>query len=108
MEKATVLISIIEKQNLAELKDFTKENPDFSFNFTTDKGKNLLHYAASKISSNTLAVIQILLEKGLDPLDVDEKFTSALDVAKASNNVPAMTLMKHYVNKKNQEDQGFI
>lgn len=94
MEKINELINIVEKQNLASLKDFVKENQDFSFKFTTDKGKNLLHYAAAKVSSNTLAIIQILLEKGLDPMDVDEKFVSALDVAKSSNNVPAMTLMK--------------
>jgi ankyrin repeat protein len=108
MEKENELIYIIEKQDLSSLKEFAKDNPKFPFNFTTDKGKNLLHYAAANLSSNTLAIIQILLEKGLNPMDVDEKFVSPLDVAKKSNNVPAMTLMKHYVNKKNQENQSYL
>ncbi len=108
MEKENLLINIIETQNLASLKKFAKENPEFAFDFTTEKGRNLLHYAASKLSSNTLAIIQIILEKGIDPLDVDEKFISALDVAKEHNNIPALTLMKHYINKKNQENKGYL
>lgn len=108
MENNNTLINIIEKQDLASLKEFAKANPEFAFDFTTEKGRTLLHYAANKLSSNTLAIIQILLEKGLDPMDVDEKFISPLDVAKSSNNIPALTLMKHYINKKNQENQSYL
>ncbi|NCQ51621.1 hypothetical protein GW796_06950 [archaeon] len=108
MEKENLLISIIEQQKINELKDFVKENKDFQFNFTTSAGKNLLHFAASKLSSNTLGIIQILLLKGLDPLALDEKFKSSLDIAKESSNIPAMTIMKHFVNLKNKESQTYI
>lgn len=108
MLKEEIIIELVNNQDLIGIKKFIKENKNFSFDFTSNDGKNLLHYAASKLTSNTLSVIQILLENGLDPLAVNEKFISALDVAKLANNIPAMTIMKHYVNKRNQESQNYF
>lgn len=105
MSKEEELIQIVDNQDLNLLKKFINENKDFNFDFTTKKGQNLLHYVSKKVSSNTLSIIQILIEKGVDPQAVDEKFMSALDIAKESNNIPAMTIMKHYVSKKSKEDQ---
>jgi len=106
--KKEIIIDIIKKQDLISLKSFIKENTDFPFNFTTDNGKNLLHYAANKVSHNTLSVIQILLEKGLDPLAVDENFESAIDVAEKNNNIPALTIMNSFVNKRMHEVKTYF
>lgn len=108
MNKKNELIEIVKKQDINKLKLFIKENINFNFTFTTEKGENLLHFSTNIISSNTLSIIQILLEKGLDPLSVNENFLNALDIAKENNNIPALTIMKHFINKKNKEDQFFL
>ncbi len=108
MNKKDILIDIIQKQDLVGLKDFVKSEKDFNYDFTTLNGQTLLHLVASKLTSQTLGTIQILLENGIDPLAVDEKFKTALDIAKDSNNIPAMTIMKHFVNKKIQEQQTYF
>ncbi len=107
MDKNQYLIDIIEKQNINELKSFVKENSDFQLNFTTDNGSNLLHFSANKLSENTLSIIQILLEKGLDPMAVNENFVTPLEIAQQHSNVPAMTIMKHYINKRMQEAKNY-
>jgi ankyrin repeat protein len=108
MNKKDILIDIIQKQDLVGLKDFVKNEKDFTYDFTTLSGQTLLHLVASKLTSQTLGTIQILLEKGIDPLAVDEKFKTALDIAKESNNIPAMTIMKHFINKKIQEQKTYF
>ncbi len=101
------LINIVQQQNLSELKSFLTINKNLDLSFTTESGDTLLHFAASKLTENTLSIIQILLENGLDPLAVNQNFQTSIEVALENNNIPAMTIMKHYVNKKMQEAKGY-
>lgn len=107
-EQQLYLIEIAKEQNLNALKDFINQNKGFNFDFTNKNGDTLLHFAVEKLTSRTLPFIQILLEVGIDPTAVNEKFNTPLDVAKTVNNIPALTLMKHFINKKNQEIQTYI
>ncbi len=101
------LIKIVKEQNLLELKKVLLSEKSIDLSFTTDGGDTLLHFASSKLTENTLSIIQILLENGLDPLAVNQKFQTSIEVAQESNNIPAMTIMKHYVNKKLQETKNY-
>ncbi len=101
------LINMVEVQDLTALKNFLLSNKNVDLSFTTDTGDTLLHFASSKLTENTLSIIQILLENGLDPLSVNQKFQTSIEVAQENNNIPAMTIMKHYVNKKLQETKNY-
>lgn len=101
------LINMIEAQDLTSLKNFLSSNKNVDLSFTTEKGDTLLHFASSKLTENTLSIIQILLENGLDPLSVNQNFQTSIEVAQENNNIPAMTIMKHYVNKKLQETKNY-
>lgn len=106
MEKSKI-INIVKEQNLIELKKFLLENENFDLCFTTESGDTLLHFATNKLTENTLSIIQILLESGVDPLSVNQNFQTSIEVAQENNNIPAMTIMKHYVNKKLQEEKNY-
>lgn len=82
-------------------------NKGIDLSFTTENGDTLLHFAASKLTENTLSIIQVLLECGIDPLSVNKNFQTSIEVAQENNNIPAMTIMKHYVNKKLQETKNY-
>ena len=93
--------NLVESENLEDLKLLYIKNNKSSLVFTNEKGQTLLHIASKNKNENTLPIIQFLLENNVDPLSVDESFNTALDIAKKNNNVPASTLMKHYINLKN-------
>jgi ankyrin repeat protein len=95
------------QQNISILKEIFLKLEDSDKRFTTNEGKNLLHFVSDKKTENTLPLIQFLLNAGIDPQALDENFESALDIAKKNNNIPALTLMKHFVNKRNQEIQNY-
>lgn len=105
MNKKESLINILEEQSLNGLKDFIENNNDFNFDFINEHGQNLLHLLAKINSENMLEMARILLEKGVDPRAVDEKFISAMDIAKGNNNHPLLSVFKFYVNQKNKEYQ---
>lgn len=107
MDNNVMLVDLAKNQKLNEIKLFLLENESFPINFTTDDGSNLLHFVATRLSENTLGIIQLLLEKGVDPLAVNEKFITPIEVAKENNNIPALTIMKHYINKKMQDSKNY-
>lgn len=97
-----------ENQNLDKLKELLVEDNTRNFNFTDDKGFNLLHFSSLKRSANTLPLIQWLLEKEIDPMALNENFESAMDLAKKQSNIPALTLMKYAVDLRNKEIQDYL
>lgn len=103
LDKKKELAKLVEEHNVNEIRRFIVENDGFDFCFTNNKGQTLLHLASRRISENTLPLIQILLGKGIDPLSVDESFVSAIDLADKEKNMPALSLMKHFINGVEQE-----
>lgn len=102
------LTDLVKMHDLENLNLILKDNKDIDLNFTDSKGRNLLHYAAMSISENGLPLIQLLLEKRIDPCALNENFESAMDVAKAINNIPGLSLMKYFILKQNQELQSYL
>ena len=102
------LIDLVKIHDLEGLKFLLESNEEIDLNFTDIKGKNLLHYAANNISEKGLPLIQLLLERKIDPCALNEKFESAMDVAKNINNNPGLSLMKYFVLKQNQELQSYL
>lgn len=98
----------VKNHNFYELSEVIKSEKEIDLFFTDSKGRTLLHYAVAKVSQYGLPVLQLLLEHNLDPNSLDEKFESALDVARNNNNVPGLTIMKHFINKHNQELQTYL
>lgn len=103
----STLIKLIQEQDIKEVKRLSSSDSNINFNFTDDYGNNLLHFAVAKITENTLSLIQFLLERGVDPLSVNERFETPMDLAKVSNNIPALTLMKHYINQKIKQERDY-
>jgi hypothetical protein len=100
------LKELINMENISELKIFMKNN-DSNLIFESDaSGNNFLHLTASKNGVNNLAMIQFLLEAGIDPFAINKNFESAADIAKNNNNIPTLTLIKHYMNLKQKENQS--
>lgn len=105
--QSEVLIAVKE-QNLLKIKEIFFNIEDFEKQFTTKTGKTLLHFASNIKSKETLAIVQFLLDAGLDPEALDENFESALDVAKRNNNVPALALLTFFINKRNLELENYL
>lgn len=102
------VLEATKKQDLLYLKQIFFKLEDSDKQFTTEEGKNLLHFVSDIKTEKTLPLIQFLLESGLDPQAVDENFESPIDLAKYNNNIPALTLMKHFVNKRNKEIESYL
>ena len=100
--------SAIINQDLIKLKEnfALEEKKDLSF--TDNDGNTLLHFASDRISEKTLPIVQFLLENGCDPQAVNARFETPLDRAKKSSNIPAMTVIKHYIYKQNQELLSYL
>jgi ankyrin repeat protein len=99
--------SAIINQDLEQINKFIVDFNKEGCAFTDAKGNTLLHFASDRLTEKTLPIVQALLECGCDPYAVNEKFETALDRAKQNNNIPAMTVMKHFINKQNQELKDF-
>lgn len=102
------LIEATLAQNLESVKELFKKSKKSSLQFTNNTGKTLLHLASLQKNEKTLPLIQYLLESGVDPLSVDENFETAFDIAKKNNNIPACSIIKHHINKQNQELQDSV
>lgn len=89
-------------EDLSTLKQLFLKAEDSDKQFTDDQGKTLLHFIGYSKKEYTLHVLQFLLDSDLDPQSLDENFESPMDLAKKSNNIPALSLMKLFVYKKNQ------
>lgn len=96
------------QHDLSKLKQLFSVLDDAEKHFTTEEGKNLLHFISNQKNEHTLPILQFLLDSGLDPQAVDENYESPMDVAKKNNNIPALTLMKLFVYKRNQELQNYL
>lgn len=103
-EQENIFQAIIN-QDLEKLKDFFENNEEKNCSFTDDEGNTLLHFASDRLTEKTLPIVQLLLQCGCDPQSVNMRFESPLDRAKKNNNIPAMTVMKHFINLKNKENQ---
>lgn len=103
-----IIIEYVKNHDVECLSALLKKNKELDLHFTDSKGRTLLHHAVGKVSQYGLPLLQILLEHGIDPNSVDEKFESAMDVARNINNVPGLTLLKHFSNKNNQELQSYL
>lgn len=103
-----IIIEYIKNHELEAFSNLLKSNKDIDLCFTDLKGRTLLHHVVGKISQNGLPLLQILLEHGVDPNSVDEKFQNAMDIAKSIDNVPALAMLKHFLNKNNQELQSYL
>lgn len=98
-EQEKIFRAIIN-QDLGQLENFINEKNDCSF--TDDEGNTLLHFASDRIGGKTLPIVQLLLENGCDAQSVNCRFETPIDRAKQNNNIPALTVMKHYINIKNK------
>lgn len=94
--------------NLSLIKQLCETSENQDFHFTDDNGRTLLHYAVAHTTANMLPTLQFLLEKDIDPQSVDKNFVSALELAKQKNNIPALTLMKYFVNLQKQENLSYL
>ena len=90
-----IIRSLIESQDIDEIKEIYKTNPNSLFE-TDNKGKNLLHIACEKQNQKTPSIINFLLDVGFDPLAVDAFFKNSLDIASENKNVWALSRLKLY------------
>lgn len=95
------LFDLINTKDFNYFKNYILETNQNLF-VNDDFGNNLLHCACKKISENTLPLIQYLLEAGLDPLAVNEKFITPLEVAQMNNNFPAIALINYFIIKNKE------
>lgn len=95
-------------EDLSTLKQLFLKADDSDKHFTDDEGKTLLHFVGYDKNEYTLHILQFLLDSDLDPQSVDENFESPMDLAKKSNNIPALSLMKLFVHKRNQSLQEIL
>lgn len=102
------LTDLVKTHDLENLNILLKNNKEIDLNFTDNRGRNLLHYAASTVSEKGLPLIQVLLEKKIDPCALNENFESPMDIARNINNIPSLSLMKYFVLKQNQELQSYL
>lgn len=106
-EQEDIFLAIIN-QDLEKLKSFFANNEYKNSNITDNDGNTLLHFASDRLTNKTLPIVQLLLEHGCDPNSVNARFETPLDRAKKNNNIPAMTVMKHFVNLKEQEMRNLL
>lgn len=107
-EEQEKMFHAIINQDLDKLKELFSIYQGKDYSFTDENGNTLLHYASDHRSDKTLPIVQLLLRNGCEPQAVNANFETPLDRAKTNNNVPAMTVIKHYINLKNQEDKSYL
>lgn len=93
----TKITKLVKEEKIEDLREFYNQNVNFNFDYTDNIGNNLLHIVAKKQSENTQALITFLVQHNVDINGVNRGFLTPLEVAKRYNNVPAISILNHYL-----------
>lgn len=100
------IISLIDEQNLEELKKILKKDESLLY-VRDNQGNNVLHYIAPMTGGKALEIVQLLLSYELDPEMLNKSFKSAIEIAEENNNIPVFKMMESFVNMKKQQEKNY-
>lgn len=102
------IVDGIKTFDLMKLKDIYDEQKNFDWNFTDNKGNNLLHFLLKKYENIPITMIQFLLECNVDSLAVNESFETPYEIAKNNNSMMIVALFNRKIYEIKKEYENFL
>ncbi len=104
MSHSIEILDLIEHGNVEQIRMYLSQYPQYNLQATNQLGQNLLHIVIEKSKKNMFEIIQIFLNKGLDPMAIDANFTTALDLAIEKKLLGIVSIFKIKIEEKKKQD----
>ncbi len=104
MSHSVEILDLIEHGNVEQIRYYLGQYPQYNIQATNQSGQNLLHIVLEKSRKNMLEMIQLFLNKGLDPAALDDKFISPMDLAQQKNYLGVASILSIKKEERQKEE----